>query len=87
MPPASEEEEDEEETEIASGKGKKKVSKADLSRFQSIANDDGYYDDRRPLDEDTYFGSRRNIQWVPLLLGIGGIVLFVLVVLGIQSML
>lgn len=47
-----------------------------FTRFQSVANVDGYYDDRLPLDSETFFDDGRKVQWIPIVLGVAGIVLF-----------
>ena len=56
-------------------------------KFKDLANMDGYYDDRRPLDNEEDLESGRNIAWVPLILGVIGIGLFAFVVIQLQSLL
>lgn len=56
-------------------------------KFKDLANMDGYYDDRRPLDNEEALESGRNIAWVPLILGVIGIGLFAFVVIQLQSLL
>ena len=73
------EDEDDEDDEVTNLKNKAK-------RFQSIANSDGYYDDRRPFDEEFYFESKKSIQWVPLFLGVAAIILCAVAFLYLRSM-
>lgn len=60
---------------------------SEAKRFQKIANSDGYYDDRRPFDEDFYFERKQSVQWVPLVLGLIAIVLGAAAILMLNRML
>lgn len=56
-------------------------------KFQELANVDGYYNDRRPLDNEEDLEAGRNIAWVPLILGIIGIGLFAFLAIQLQGLL
>lgn len=72
-------------------KGKQEVAaeeKGDKrSIFQKVANRDGYYDDRKPIDDDLEFDTGRNIQWLPMILGITAVVIFTILVIQLQKFL
>lgn len=62
--------------------GEKKKRK----KFKDLANADGYYDDRRPVDDDEMYDTGKHIQWVPLILGIAGIAIFAIVAIQLQGL-
>ena len=68
-----------------------KASKADKERkkrekFQELANRDDYYSDRYPLDNEAGLDNGRNVQWVPLILGGAGIMIFAYILIQLQSL-
>ena len=95
--------EDEEDEEVPSPKASKKAKKAKKSKrgkaskadkdskkrekFQELANRDEYYSDRYPIDNEEGIDSGRNIQWVPLILGGAGILIFAYLLVQLQSLL
>lgn len=75
-------------------KGKMETANDDKSEkddkksiFQRVANRDGYYNDRQPIDSDLEYDEGRNIQWMPLILGIIGVVVFAILVIQLQRFL
>ena len=94
--------EDEEDEDIpapkAAKRGKKakkakrgKAAKADKeskkrAKFQELVNRDDYYSDRFPIDNEEGIDGGRNIQWVPLILGGAGILIFAYLLVQLQSL-
>ena len=58
----------------------------EFTRFQKTANQDGYYNDQEPLDADTFYDTKKKIDWVPMLLVIGGIILLTVILLKFSKM-
>lgn len=71
----------------ARGKGPSDEEAKKRKKFKDLANIDGYYNDRRPLDNEEDLDMGRNIAWVPLVLGVTGIALFAFVAIQLQGLL
>ena len=54
-------------------------------QFQSRANTDGYYTDRDTMDELEEFDGERRIQWIPMIVGFAGIIIFAVILIQLQS--
>ena len=88
-------EEDEEPSRRSRKKKHKKKSKENAEKrekkrrkqFQEKANIDGYYNDRDTVDDLDEFEGERNIQWIPLILGSIGIIIFAVIFIQIHAML
>ena len=51
-------------------------------QFQSRANTDGYYTDRDTMDELEEFDGERRIQWIPMIVGFAGIIIFAVILIS-----
>ena len=54
-------------------------------QFQARVNTDGYYTDRDTMDELEEFDGERRIQWIPMIVGFAGIIIFAVILIQLQS--
>lgn len=62
-------------------------AKKKKKKFDALVNGDGYYDDRKPVDDDEVYDTGRHVQWIPLVLGVVGILVFAVIAIQVQGLL